>query len=105
MNKQLFQQYITLQSQLDNLELEREHLRTQIVSEITTSGAKAVKLNDYNFMIMERKKWIYSPAIKSLEEALKEERHKEEATGVAQYTTQETLLVRKHTAYDNGSEI
>ena len=75
-----YQEYIKLQSEIDNLEAKKDLLRADISKELPDEGYKDENINIFWTL---KKKWEYSPKVKGLETELKATKKDEEEKGVA----------------------
>lgn len=96
--------YMELKTIVLNAEDEMKELQSKVTQAVFNSmGRKGRVVGALGSLSLSmRKKWTYSPAVKKLEEALKEEKTVEEANGTATFDEVPSIMFRR--GKDDGDE-
>ena len=87
----LYETYIDIQSKIDKLEEDKEQIREAISSQLPEEGYKDEKISVF-FTV--KKKYTYSEEINKLSENLKEQKKKEEESGIAPFSETKQLTIK-----------
>lgn len=79
----LFGQFYALEFEYRKLETEREALRDRIVAEMKKAKMDKTETDFGTFTVARKVNWLYTPAVKKLEEKVKLAKIKEEQKGLA----------------------
>lgn len=88
----IFEQYITLQKQIKDLQAQADSLKQQIIAEMPDRTYTAA--DGSQFSISYRKKWNYTSAVIEAEQMLKGMKKAEEKTGQATYEESPVLSLK-----------
>lgn len=94
MDTPLFAQYNEIEQKIKALELEKDALKPKIEAFMNENSMGQAKTEFGTFFFSFRRKWSYTPEVKTLEKVLKEKKALEEQTGVATYTESKSLGFR-----------
>ena len=84
MNTELYEKYINIRTQIEELEQQKHDIEIAVLDDIDTEhGGKPVSTPFGTFWPMGRTTWEYSPAVTALQEKVKAEKKKEEQSGIA----------------------
>ena len=89
--KTLYEEYALIDAQMKDLEGKKETLRVHILKMMSDKELDKVETPFGSFTIARLKKWVYSDKVTDLNEKYKALKAKEESTGDATYTEQESL--------------
>ncbi len=88
----LYEEYASLQAEIDALELKKSQLRPHLLTMMVEKGEKKIETGVGTFSVSSKKTWTYPESIKPLEDrvaeaedALKAARAKAESTGDATF--------------------
>lgn len=85
-DKQIFNDYIDLKEQAKLIDLKIEELKPQILEQMQAAGAEEIVVEQRGTIsLSSRRTWTYPPAIKKMEEDLKQAQVEAEAKGEASY--------------------
>lgn len=87
----LYEEYALIDAQMKDLEGKKETLRVHILKMMSEKELDKVETTFGSFTIARLKKWVYSEKVTELNEKYKALKAKEESTGDATYTEQESL--------------
>ena len=88
----IFEQYISVQRQIKELQAQADSLKQQIIAEMPDKHYTAA--DGSQFSISYRKKWNYSSAVIEAEQMLKGMKKAEEKTGQATYEETPVLSLK-----------
>lgn len=89
--KTLYEEYALIDAQMKDLEGKKETLRVNILKSMIDKEVDKLETTFGSFTIARLKKWVYSDKVTDLNEKYKALKAKEESTGDATYTEQESL--------------
>lgn len=94
MQKELLKQYASLEIKFKLLEEEKKLLREKIVEDFNKNKIDKMETDYGSFTICEKKTWIYSKKVKTLEDKVKIEKDKEQKKGIAEISLSKYLLYK-----------
>lgn len=95
MNKDTLIKYAELKQEIKILEAKLEEIQPEVLEMLVESGNDEVELGGLGtFVLAKRRKYIYTPAVQSLEAELKDQKKLEEQTGDATYTENPYVLFK-----------
>ena len=86
-----YDEYAVLDAQIKSLEGKKDELRGLILRDMVENGEEAVETSVCKFSVTKRKTWTYTSKVTELAEKLKTTQAKEQSTGDATYTEEESL--------------
>lgn len=95
MNKDpLYIAYAKLNDEIAVLEAKREGIRTKILETLISENIEKDQTSVGTFSIAHKTTWVYSPAVKALDEKLKIKKIQEQKKGIATVARNPYLLFR-----------
>lgn len=89
--RSLYDEYAVIASQIEELESKKDQLRGLILKQMIDNGEEKVETAVGKFTVAKRKTWTYTAKVIELADKLKATKAKEESTGDATYTEEESL--------------
>ncbi len=86
-----YDEYAILDAQIKEMENKKDELRGLILRDMVEAGEEAIETAVGKFSITRRKTWTYTEKVNELSDKLKATKAKEESTGDATYTEEESL--------------
>ncbi len=86
-----YDEYAILDAQIKDLENKKDELRGLILRDMVDAGEEAIETAVGKFSVTRRKTWTYTEKVTELTDKLKATKAKEESTGDATYTEEESL--------------
>jgi len=94
-NKDLLNKYGSIKKDIKALEAMADELNPQVLELMEASGAEEIEIGDIGKLSMgSRRNWKYTEKVKSLDEALKDQKKLEEQTGLAEYTEKKYVIFK-----------
>lgn len=91
MQKELLKEYVKLQQKIDELDAVKTALREKILKELSKTPEKKEKTEWGIFTAVSITKWVYTEAVKRLEDKVKIAKDKEQKKGLAKPIVSESL--------------
>lgn len=92
--KEIYEQYYLIKTQIKSLVEQEDHLKKIILKDLEDKQDRKADTQYGKFITAYRPVWIYSKAVKTLEEKYKEAQIREQETGVAKKKETPYLLFK-----------
>ena len=93
--KDILNEYAKIKSEIKTLESMADLLNPKVLELMEESGAEEIAIGDMGKLSMgSRRNWKYTDKVKSLDEALKDQKKLEEQTGTAEYTEKKYVIFK-----------
>lgn len=92
-NKELYQKFIDVTHQINNLEAKKKVIQEQVMSKLKEEKLSKVEAENGLITLGSRNKWTYTENVIKKNEELKELKKVEENTGIAKQESTEFLRV------------
>lgn len=92
MNKEILQEYLTLQKEKERIEERQTEIKDDILVEMLDSQLDKIESDFGSFTVTRRKTWKYSSKVDELKNLVDDRKEQEEKDGTATFTEKPGLI-------------